>query len=77
MAGDLVGNADEEEARRGRHSFAADHDQVGVVLFGDGGERLGWVLAVRVRDGRPSIVLGDASRPGEIVWALCCWARIR
>ena len=46
--GDVVGDAAEQEAAGPGHALVADHDQVGLGLFGDVEDRLGGVGLDRV-----------------------------
>jgi hypothetical protein len=61
VVGDLVRHAAQKESRRAAHALAADDHEVGVLLLGDGDQRLGGVTAARVRDGLQS-VSGRGSR---------------
>ena len=46
--GDVVGDAAEQEAAGSGHALVADHDQIGVGLFGDVEDRLGRLALDRV-----------------------------
>ena len=46
--GDFVGDAAEQEPAGAGHALVADHDQVGLGLFGDAEDRLGGVALDRV-----------------------------
>ena len=51
MVGNLVRHTAQEEPRRAAHAPITDDQEVGVLLLGDGDQRLGGVIAPRMSDG--------------------------
>lgn len=51
VVGNLVRHTAQEEPRRAAHAPITDDQEVGVLLLGDGDQRLGGVIAPRMRDG--------------------------